>query len=80
MVDLADAARAGAPGVRRELQRAGFHASEVGGADVPGCKEPLQPRHPGFSCICLSCVSMHMTCLRSLSGRARCQKEHVRCI
>ena len=35
MVDLADAARAGAAGVRRELQRAGFHVSEVGGDDVP---------------------------------------------
>ena len=32
MVDLADAARAGAAGVQRELQRAGFHVSEVGGA------------------------------------------------
>lgn len=37
MVDLAGAARKGAAGVRRELQRAGFHVSEVGGGDVPGC-------------------------------------------
>ena len=40
MVDLADAARAGAAGVRRELQRAGFHVSEVGGGDVPGDSAP----------------------------------------
>lgn len=36
MMDLADAARAGAAGLRRELQRAGFHVSEVGGNIVPG--------------------------------------------
>ena len=40
MVDLAGAARAGAAGVRRDLHRAGFHVSEVGGDNVPGGSAP----------------------------------------